>query len=130
MNAALSVIAERETNPRLMPPPPSVHHDHGAGLVQEVPLVSLEFLLKCGTTALYLVLQELDAPERFTARTKEELADLILAKTRGAAPDGAQVLPPIIPPRPVSVRGKRLFRSFKRQVHRARREARRCHGSN
>jgi hypothetical protein len=130
MNATLSAIAEREVDPRFMPPPPSAHHDHGGGLVQEVPLVSREFLLKCGTTALYLVLQELDAPERFAARSKEELADLILEKTRGAAPDQAQLLPPIISPRPVSVREKRTFRSFKRRIYQARREARRPHGSN
>ena len=130
MNAALSAIAGREDDPRFMPPPPSAHHDHGGGLVQEVPLVSRGFLLRCGTTALYLVLQELDAPERFAARSKEELADLILAKTRGAAPDRAQLLPPIIPPRPVSVREKRVHRSFKRQIHQARHAARRAHGSN
>lgn len=125
MNAALSAIAEREDDPRFMPPPPSAHHDHGDGLVQEVPLVSREFLLKCGTTALYLVLQALEAPERFAARTKEDLAGLILAKTRGAAPERALLPPPIIPPRPVSVREKRMQRSFKRQIHQARREARR-----
>jgi hypothetical protein len=130
MNAALSAIAERESDPRFMPPPPSAHHDHGHGLVQEVPLVSRDFLRKCGTVALYLVLQELDAAERFAARSKEELVELIIAATRGAEPDAAWRPPPLIPSRPLTAREKRRQRSFKRQICEARREARQTHGAN
>ena len=48
-----------------------------SGRVEEVPLINRAFLLTCGVEALYLVLQGLDASERFEASTKEELADLI-----------------------------------------------------
>jgi len=123
MNAALSAIAGREVDPRYMPEPPAAFHDHGHGLVEEVPLVSREFLLQCGTVALYIVLQEMDAPERFGATTKEELADLILAKTRGGEPGGNVTASPIVPPRPLTAREKRFRRSVKRQVRTARKGA-------
>jgi hypothetical protein len=87
MNAELTIIADAEDDPRFMPPVPSAFHDHGAGLCEEVPLVSRDYLLTCGTIALYIVLDQMNEPGRFGATTKEELADLILAKTRdGAVP--------------------------------------------
>ena len=86
MNAALSAIAAQESDRRFMPPVPSAFHDHGGGLCEEVPLVTRGYLLTCGTVALYLVLDQLDASERLDASTKEELAELILSKTRDGTP--------------------------------------------
>lgn len=131
MNAALSAIAASEADPRFMPPPPTAHHDHGAGLVEAVPLVSRTFLQKCGTTALYIVLQEMDERGRFEAETKEELVELIITAASVSDPRGMWHLVPVTVPRfPLTAREKRRRRSIKRQIREARREARQTHGSN
>lgn len=135
MNAAISAIAEAEGDAsRYMPEPPVAFHDHGAGRCEEVPLVNREFLLTCGTEALYIVLQEMGVDERFAAETKEDLADLIIAKTHGNTPSKTLLPPPMIPPLPPSAREKRRMRSLhaaaKDAIKEARREQRRIQASN
>lgn len=88
-------------------------------MVEQVPLVSREFLMRCGVESLYIILQQMDASERFDAESKEDLATLILAKTQGQQPPSEIIPPPIIPPLPMTVERKRLLRSAKRQVREA-----------
>lgn len=131
MNSALSAICEREENPRLMPPPPTAHHDCGDGRTEAVPLVNRDFLMKCGTEALYLVLQEMDARERFDAETKEDLANIILEKTQGQQPDASLLPPPMVAPIKAPARVKRERRQVKARFYVLKREAMRGpHGSN
>jgi len=130
MNAELSAIAQAEgAASRYMPAPPAAHHDHGGGRVEEVPLVTRVFLLGCGVEALYLVCEDLAADERHDATTKEELADLILAKTQGQQPTKEQLAAPMIPPPRMTASDKRFQRGMKQQVKEALREAR-THGDN
>lgn len=111
MTADLSAIADTEKDPDLMPPVPSVWHDHGNGRCEEVPLVNREYLRKCGTKALYLVASEADLNGRFHVKTKEELIDLILDAGQNLPPP-----PPMEPVRKATAAIKRRNRSFKIQV--------------
>ena len=131
MNATLSAIADMESDPRRMPPPPSAWHDRGDGTTEEVPLVNAGFLQTCGTTALYIVASELEITERFSAESKDELIALILARTAIGEPPAHMLPPPLIPPTPISPQGRRIRRSMNRQVKDAVREMRRKpHGDN
>lgn len=128
MNLALSRIWETESDPRFMPSVPTAHHNHGNGKCEEVPLVNKSFLMRCGIEALYIVCEQLEADERFSAETKEDLADIIISKTQGQEPDKALLPPPMVPPPKLTVRDKRAMRGAKRQIKEAMREMR--HGNN
>lgn len=124
MNASIAALCALEENPRYMPEPPRAFHEHGGGLTEEVPLVTREFLLRCGTESLYLILQEMESSGRFDATTKEELADLIIEGAKDGPP-----APTKGPSIPLNARQRRERRGMKRQF-RELINAQKTHGTN
>lgn len=115
MTPVLDALAAQEENPRHMPVPQRIWQEHSEGRVEEIPMTDRTFLMTCGIEALYLICQELDLDERFTAETKEELADLIVAKTSQGTPDPSLLSPPQIPPMRPTARQKHEFRNARRE---------------